>query len=114
MFAVEGGPIAQVITGPAGPVIGFALAVVLAWGAADLLDARNRTAAVLVAAALSLAMPYILADVIERLAGSMTSAEPRSLLEIYAPHMLATVTRVGFALIGVLAWCGYEQSRRPH
>lgn len=100
------------MSSPLAPVIAFALACMAAWKASELLEANNFLAAVAVGAAFALVGPYLVGDLILTAIADITpAADAEDELAVCMPRIGMGLSRVGFALIGVLAWCGIERAR---
>ena len=98
--------------GPFAPIVAFFLACVAAWKAAELLEADNLLAAVAVGAVFALVGPLLLGDMmLSAIADVAASADSDDEMTIPVPRILSGISRVGFALFGVLAWCGVERAR---
>ena len=99
------------MTGPMAPIVAFALACMAAWKAAELLEASNFLAAVAVGAAFALIGPFLLDDIVMMALADLTPAgDQEDDLNLCVPRIGLGLTRVGFALMGVLAWCGIERT----
>jgi hypothetical protein len=91
------------------PLLGTFFALLAAWKATTLLDVDNRLIAVAFAAALAVAGPYLMADYITAsFAGPDTADQAKTAKLIMMPLF---ASRIGFALIGVLAWSMIEGRR---
>lgn len=99
------------LTGPMGPVIAIALAGIAAWKAAEMLEANNVLVAATVGLVFALIGPWLAADLImSAFADLAPEADTDSELAICAPHIGFGLSRAAFALLGVLAWCGFERT----
>lgn len=101
-----------VLNSPLGPTFAIAIACFCAWKAANLLGANNVIAAVVVGALFAVAGPYFLGDLIAAGLADYTAEASNGDEAIGAaiPAIGFGMSRMGFALIGVLAWCGLERS----
>lgn len=95
-----------------GQTLGLLFSVFAAWKAANLLDANNRLLATVTGAACAIAGPLLIGDAIttalaghEAFKGSLSST-----LGSTSMQLTQVGSRLAFALIGVLAWCGIERS----
>jgi hypothetical protein len=102
----------ELLSGQLGPVIGFAFSVFAAWKAANLLDANNQLAAIGVGTACALFGPFLLGDMVTAaLANSNPSHDGLAIITAMpSPELMAVGSRLAFALVGVLAWCGVERA----
>lgn len=102
----------SLLNSPLAPVIAFVLATMAAWKAAELLEADNFLAAVAVGAVFALVGPFLLGDfILAAIADATPAAVDDDEMTIAAPRIVMGISRVGFALMGVLAWCGTERAR---
>ncbi|MFM9938914.1 MAG: hypothetical protein ACKVP7_05395 [Hyphomicrobiaceae bacterium] len=100
------------LSGQWAPYLAFFAAVIASWKAADLLEADNALMACLFGAAFALVGPFVVGDLItEVLAGAPDPGDGVKSLSGFAPKIAAFGARFGFALVGVLCWCGFERAR---
>ena len=100
------------LSGLLGPMIGVIIALIAAWKAAELLEADNHLMAVAVGAALAILGPLVVGDLITGVFAEMESpGDGASSLSSFTPKIGLAGSRLGFALIGVLLWCGVERRR---
>jgi hypothetical protein len=91
--------------------LGLVFSIFAAWKAANLLDANNRLLATITGAAFAIAGPLLIGDAITTaLAGNDAfKAGLSSSLGSTSMQLTQVGSRLAFALIGVLAWCGIER-----
>jgi hypothetical protein len=93
-------------------ILGFVFSVFAAWKAANLLDANNRLLATVAGAACAMAGPLLIGDAITAALASNEAFKDglSSTLGSTSLQLTQVGSRLAFALIGVLAWCGIERS----
>lgn len=91
------------------PLLGTFFALLAAWKATTLLDVDNRLLAVVFATALAIAGPYLMADYITASFASADVADQHKTAKLIMMPLFAS--RIGFALVGVLAWSMVEGRR---
>ena len=102
---------AGLLADPAGFAVSFIVALLAAWKAAALFEARSKGMAIAVGASAGLAGPLIAGDLmtagLKYFAGAGDGGDA---FELLAPELFSFVSPLGFALIGALAWCSWERS----
>jgi hypothetical protein len=103
----------SLLIGSLGPAFAFAGSLLAAWKAAGLLQADNRMLAVLAGLTFAFVGPHLIGDMIAALAvNAKAPLEPSKEMYGLIPQLASAGFRVGFALVGVLAWCGIESVRQ--
>lgn len=90
-------------------MLGIFFALLAAWKATSLLEVDNRILAVAFATILAVAGPYFMADYITASFAGPDAADQAKMAKLIMMPLIAS--RVGFALVGVLAWSLLEGRR---
>ena len=92
------------------PYIVFAFACLTAWKAAGLMEVESKVMAVAFGAAFAFVAPFLVVDYVTlAISESIQVTEGYEEVAQATPRLIAAMSRVGFALVGVAVWCGIER-----
>lgn len=97
------------LSNPLETCIGLLFSIIAARKAADLMGTSNRMMAVLFGAALALAGPLLTGTVIAAGFADMQGSID-ALAMLLGSEVTEIGSRLGFALVGVLCWSGFERA----
>jgi hypothetical protein len=101
--------IMQVLAGPLWPIISFLFSVFLALKAAELLQPDNQMMAVVLGAIFAFVGPLMFGELLTNALFKPGAVPELAQRASQATLYFSALMRMGFALTGVLAWCGIEQ-----
>lgn len=99
----------SLLADPAGFSISLLIALFMARKAARLLDVRNQTMAIVVAALAAVVGPLLVGDIVTAAFGG-ANPDDEETFSGFASGLVSFGSPMGFALIGALAWSSWERS----